>query len=74
MDATPPENSRGVVFSIGTRRYPKLEKGETLTQTRAVFGFPNVTPPPPKFKIAPKQWWLEDDPFLLGFGNFSGAS
>ena len=20
-----------------------------------------------------KPWWLEDDPFLLGFGNFSAA-
>ncbi len=24
--------------------------------------------------IAPEKWWLEDDPFLLGFGNFSGAN
>ena len=23
--------------------------------------------------MAPEKWWLEDDPFLLGFGNFSGA-
>ena len=22
----------------------------------------------------PEKWWLEDDPFLLGPGNFSGAS
>ena len=29
---------------------------------------------PPKFNIAPEKWWLEDDPFLLGFGNFSGAN
>ena len=21
----------------------------------------------------PEKWWLQDDPFLLGFGNFSGA-
>ena len=28
---------------------------------------------PLKFKIA-KKWWLEDDPFLLGFGHFSGAN
>ncbi len=28
---------------------------------------------PPKFNIAPEKWWLEDKPFLLGFGNFSGA-
>ena len=27
-----------------------------------------------KFKIAPEKWWLEDDPFLLGFGHFSGAT
>ncbi len=26
-----------------------------------------------KFNIAPEKWWLEDDPFLSGFGNFSGA-
>ena len=25
-------------------------------------------------QLAPEQWRLEDDPFLLGFGNFSGAS
>ena len=29
---------------------------------------------PPKFNIAPEKWWLEDDPFVLGFGNFSGAN
>ena len=29
---------------------------------------------PPKFNIAPEKRWLEDDPFLLGFGNFSGAN
>ena len=28
---------------------------------------------PAKFNIAPEQWWLADDPFLLGFGKFSGA-
>ena len=29
---------------------------------------------PPKFNIDPEKWWLEDEPFLLGFGNFSGAN
>ena len=24
-------------------------------------------------RLAPEKRWLEDDPFLLGFGNFSGA-
>ena len=28
----------------------------------------------PKFNITPENWWLEDDPFLLGPGIFSGAS
>ena len=30
---------------------------------------------PPKFnsEFSPEKWRLEDDPFLLGFGNFSGA-
>ena len=28
---------------------------------------------PPKFNIAPKNGWLEDERFLLGFGNYSGA-
>ena len=29
---------------------------------------------PPKFNIDPEaKWWLEDKPFLLGFGNFSGC-
>ena len=28
---------------------------------------------PLKFNIDPEIWWLEDKPFLLGFGNFSGA-
>ena len=27
-----------------------------------------------KFNIAPEKWWLEDDPVLLGPGNFSGPS
>ena len=27
---------------------------------------------PPKFNIAPKKWWLEDDPFLLGLSFFRG--
>ncbi len=25
-------------------------------------------------EFTPEKWWLEDDPFLLGLGNFSGAS
>ena len=31
---------------------------------------------PPKFnsEFTPEKWWLEDDPFLLGFGNFSRAT
>ena len=29
---------------------------------------------PPKFNIAPEKRRLEDDPFLLGFGLFSGAT
>ena len=29
---------------------------------------------PPKFNMAPENGWLEDDPFLLGPGNFSGAN
>ena len=28
----------------------------------------------PKINEAPEKWCLEDDPFLLGFGNFSGAN
>ena len=27
----------------------------------------------PKTNIAPENWWLEGDPFLLGFGPFSGS-
>ncbi len=27
----------------------------------------------PANNIAPEKWWLEDDPFLLGLGNFSQA-
>ena len=29
---------------------------------------------PPRFNIDPQKWWLEDDPFLLGFGNFWGVN
>ena len=31
---------------------------------------------PPKFnsEFTPEKRWLEDDPFLLGFGNFSGVN
>ena len=34
------------------------------------------SPELPSLKLtakAPENGWLEDDPFLLGFGNFSGA-
>ena len=24
-------------------------------------------------EFTPEKWWLEDDPFLLGFGHFLGA-
>ena len=27
-----------------------------------------------KFNIATEKWWLEDDPFLLCFGHFSGEN
>ena len=31
--------------------------------------------PPKFFHNSPHEnWWLEDKPFLLGFGNFSGAN
>ena len=29
-------------------------------------------PPPPKLNIDPEEWWLEDDPFLLGRELFRG--
>ena len=30
---------------------------------------------PPKFNSSPlNPWWLEDDPFLLGLGNFQGRT
>jgi len=29
---------------------------------------------PAKFNITPENGFLEDDPFLLGFGNFSGEN
>ena len=28
----------------------------------------------PETNLVPKDGWLEDDPFLLGFGPFSGAT
>ena len=31
------------------------------------------TPPEVK-QFAPEKWWLEDNPFLLGLGNFSGVN
>ena len=37
------------------------------------WNFPPLFDTPLKFNIAPGKWWLEGDPFLLGFGNFSGA-
>ena len=33
-----------------------------------------LTVTPTKFNIDLEKWWLEDDPFLLGFGNFSGVN
>ena len=29
---------------------------------------------PPKLNTDPEKWWLEDESFLLGFGNFSGEN
>ena len=33
-----------------------------------------ITPPRFNSEFAPEKWWLEDKPFLLGFGNFLGAN
>ena len=37
-------------------------------------GFPTSTPPKSNSEFTPEKWWLEDDPFLLGFCNFSGVN
>ena len=41
----------------------------------AMSSFLDDTNTPPMFnsEFTPEKWWLEDDPFLLGPGNFSGA-
>lgn len=44
LDLTPPENSRGVVFAIGTRRYPKLERRNINTNPRS-FELSKLCPP-----------------------------
>ena len=32
------------------------------------------TSTPPKFNLSSEKWCLEEDPFLLSFGLFSGTS
>ena len=38
----------------------------TCQQTKTFHSTTEVLGIPPKFKIDPEKWWLEDDPFLLG--------
>ena len=40
---------------------------------QALWPFANQSYTPEVEQLAPEKWWLEDDPFLLGPGNFSGA-
>ena len=44
----------------------------TCQQTKTFHSTTEVLGIPPKFKIDPEKWWLEDDPFLLGRYLFSG--
>ena len=55
--------SRGVITEIELSPSPIL----------AAMDF-SITPPKFNSEFTPEKCWLEDDPFLLGPGNFSGAS
>ena len=59
-------------FSVIKRR----SKKHIFSSTSQGFGFGEFFHTPPKFnsKSPWKKGWLEDDPLLLGFGNFSGAN
>ena len=51
--------------------------GNGLLQSIAITGGLDFIPDiytPEVSQFAPENGWLEDDPFLLGFGNFSGAN
>ena len=48
----------------------QLSKGSSVKNTSNFFGNMNL----PETNIVPKHGWLEDDPFLLAFGPFSGAN
>ena len=41
--------------------------------TQQTYGEAITTPPKFNSEFTPEKWWLKDDPFLLGPGNFSGA-
>ena len=56
------------LFGVGGKK--KLEKPKVSPPWRKKKG----TAPKLNSEFTPEKWWLEDDPFLLGFGNFSGAN
>ncbi len=62
------------VFSLAMSTPPKfntIRPFQYHPMTYKWLGSPPFTLP--ETNIAPEKWWLEDDPFLLGFGLFSGA-
>ena len=53
----------------------KIPRFETKKKSRRISnpGKDHICPPKFNSEFTPERWWLEDDPFLLGFGNFSGV-
>ena len=52
-----------------------LEMGNWGYNPTYIGGYNSIfTLPETKSHCTWKPWWLEDDPFLLGFGLFSGAN
>ena len=58
-----------VRISLGDSISHRSTVGVWLPPKRWVLGSDTL----PETNLAPENGWLEDDPFLLGFGPFSGA-
>ncbi len=68
-------NSNGIwidVIEKGCKRQKEETLSYHLTHSLESGMGVDIQYTPPKFNIAPEKWWLEDDPFLLGWLIFRG--
>ena len=62
------------IYPMNERLIKKQKQTDTSNESTSE-QFVNLCITPLKFNSSPlKKGWLEDDPFLLGFSNFSGDS